>query len=312
MHSRSDSVQRLLSWCSRKRIHIDERLSVIQDETTGEISVFNLTGEAILASQILVRIPRRWMISIRTCVFSDSLITCLADNGIHVPVYGHGAQLTLALALYNELLLGSRSEWADYLQSLPQKAVPIGLLWGYRYSDEDVPERKAIDWKHNHNLERLFINPETGVERLTEILNFYERVVEPFLSSRSVEVNLKGYHHAYSLVTSRAFLVDGYHGLSMVPIADSFNHSGRNQIHLESDFDVCMECGSVKECVHDGQQSALVSDYRSSDSEEEEDEDVVEMVTNAVVHPAHEVFNTYGETISNDELLINYGFQLSA
>ena len=52
----------------------------------------------------------------------------------------------------------------------------------------------------------------------TEIRRFYESVVEPFLSSPSVD--LRGYHHAYSLVTSRAFLVDGYHGLSMVPIAD--------------------------------------------------------------------------------------------
>jgi len=55
-----------------------------------------------------------------------------------------------------------------------------------------------------------------------EIRGFYERVVEPFLSSSpsSAEVNLRGYHLAYSLVTSRAFVVDGYHGLSMVPIAD--------------------------------------------------------------------------------------------
>ena len=76
-----------------------------------------------------------------------------------------------------------------------------------------------------------------------------------------------------------------------------------------------MECGSVKECVHDGQgPPPLVSDYRSSDSEEEEEDedDTAEMVTNAVVHPAHEVFNTYGEAISNYELLINYGFQLTA
>jgi len=43
------------------------------------------------------------MISIRTCTPSGSLITCLADHGIHVPVYGHEAQLALALALYNEL-----------------------------------------------------------------------------------------------------------------------------------------------------------------------------------------------------------------
>ena len=71
-----------------------------------------------------------------------------------------------------------------------------------------------------------------------------------------------------------------------------------------------MECGSVRECIHDRQGLPLVSDYHSSDSEEEEDkDDTVEMVTNAVIHPAHEVFNTYGE-ISNHELLINYGFQL--
>jgi len=71
-----------------------------------------------------------------------------------------------------------------------------------------------------------------------------------------------------------------------------------------------MECGSVNECIHDRQGPPLVSDYHSSDSEGEGERHAVEMVTNAVAYPAHEVFNTYGETISNDELLINYGFQL--
>ena len=71
-----------------------------------------------------------------------------------------------------------------------------------------------------------------------------------------------------------------------------------------------MECGSVNECIHDRQGPPLVSDYHSSDSEGEDGDHAVEMVTNAVVHPAHEVFNTYGETISDNELLINYGFQL--
>ena len=139
----------------------------------------------------MVTIPRRRMISIRTCASSDSLITCLAGNGIHVPVYGHEAQLALALALYSELyvctlkvqdvvwgsygiicsLLGSRSEWADYLQSLPQKTVPIGLFWGYKYSDNDVPEREAIDWEDNNDLWSLFVNPETRVERLASLLD---------------------------------------------------------------------------------------------------------------------------------------------
>lgn len=34
--------------------------------------------------------------------------------------------------------------------------------------------------------------------------------------------NLRGFYRAYSLVSSRAFLVDSYHGLSMVPVADVF------------------------------------------------------------------------------------------
>jgi SET domain-containing protein 6 len=74
-----------------------------------------------------------------------------------------------------------------------------------------------------------------------------------------------------------------------------------------------MECGSVAECIHDGQAPPLVSDYHSSDSEEEggDGDDAVEMVANAAILPAQEVFNTYGESLSDDELLVNYGFRLS-
>lgn len=68
-------------------------------------------------------------------------------------------------------LLGPLSEWADYLQSLPQKTVPIGLFWGYKYSEEDVPDREAIDWRGKHDMERFFVNPETGVERLASLLD---------------------------------------------------------------------------------------------------------------------------------------------
>lgn len=39
--------------------------------------------------------------------------------------------------------------------------------------------------------------------------------------------------HAYSLVTSRAFQVDAYHGAAMVPLADIFNHREDNQVCFE-------------------------------------------------------------------------------
>lgn len=33
--------------------------------------------------------------------------------------------------------------------------------------------------------------------------------------------SLKDFHRAYSIISSRAFLVDAYHGLSLVPVADA-------------------------------------------------------------------------------------------
>jgi len=35
------------------------------------------------------------------------------------------------------------------------------------------------------------------------------------------EPNLAGFHHAFSLVLSRAFLLDIFHGLAMTPVADA-------------------------------------------------------------------------------------------
>jgi hypothetical protein len=64
-----------------------------------------------------------------------------------------------------------------------------------------------------------------------ELIQHYRDVGEPLLlrnsgiwkgfSSGSVTPTVEGFLHAYSLVSSRAFLVDAYHGLSMVPIADA-------------------------------------------------------------------------------------------
>lgn len=51
--------------------------------------------------------------------------------------------------------------------------------------------------------------------------------MEPYVAGRpdifqgSVPT-LQGFYHAYSLVSSRAFMVDAFHGLSMVPIADAY------------------------------------------------------------------------------------------
>lgn len=68
-----------------------------------------------------------------------------------------------------------------------------------------------------------------------EIRQYYVDVVEPTFHAvltklwdstpdtnpKACEVSFPGYCYAYSLVSTRAFWVDAYHGLAMVPIADA-------------------------------------------------------------------------------------------
>jgi len=77
---------------------------------------------AFLRRMSVVVIPKSAVLSARSCT--------LADHIPHAP-YGHDATLTLALALYSEQLLASRSRWAGYLQSLPsrQNWDGIALFW---------------------------------------------------------------------------------------------------------------------------------------------------------------------------------------
>ena len=80
-----------------------------------------------------------------------------------------------------------------------------------------------------------------------EILDYYHSVASHLLSA---SCTISHFLRAYSLVSSRAFMVDAYHGLSMVPIADAwvlpvshltrcltrplrFNHVTENHVHLE-------------------------------------------------------------------------------
>ena len=57
-------------------------------------------------------------------------------------------------------------------------------------------------------------------------MHFFFDIAEPLLHTWAVDnviqyPTLSGFHRAFSLVSSRAFLVDSYHGLSMVAIADA-------------------------------------------------------------------------------------------
>jgi hypothetical protein len=54
-----------------------------------------------------------------------------------------------------------------------------------------------------------------------DISGFYFSITAPVLERAGLSTSERGFQHAYALVSSRAFMVDAYHGLAMVPIADA-------------------------------------------------------------------------------------------
>ncbi|KAG8801854.1 hypothetical protein FRC17_006537, partial [Serendipita sp. 399] len=121
------------------------------------------------------------------------------------------------------------------------------------------------------------------------------------------------FQRAYALVSSRAFWVDAYHGLALVPVADAFNHTEENHVHLETDWQVCHICGSLDACEHDEEVSDRDHDIitiRGLD-ERRRAEHTFDMVANRPIRAGEEVYNTYDSRgISNVDLLCRYGFIL--
>lgn len=76
---------------------------------------------------------------------------------------------------------------------------------------------------------------------------------------------------------------------------------------IQSDYNVCSECGSLQECPHD-------RDGGTSDTivriPLDEHDLYYEMISNTAIPPHTEIFNTYGEDLTNAQLLNQYGFIL--
>ncbi|KAK7356842.1 hypothetical protein VNO80_16121 [Phaseolus coccineus] len=233
---------------------------------------------------------------------------------------GLDGHLGLAFAIMYERSLGEDSPWYGYLQLLPnQECVPIvwtldevnELLCGTELH-QTVQEDKALiyeDWKENIlpllDLAPLKLNPK-----------FFD---------------IEQYFAAKSLISSRSFEIDDYHGFGMVPLADLFNHkTGAEDVHFtamssnyESGSDVDgsdNDKSIVKEEValdqnHSMDMTASIganvsncigSDLDSS-SVSEDDTSMLEMIMIKDVDSGTEVFNTYG-LLGNAALLHRYGF----
>ena len=84
---------------------------------------------------------------------------------------------------------------------------------------QDAASRMSFYWSRGGMLTKWRLTPLQRVQ--DGISGFYSSVAAPFLERVGLSASERGFQHAYALVSSRAFMVDAYHGLAMVPIADA-------------------------------------------------------------------------------------------
>ncbi len=164
--------------------------------------------------------------------------------------------------------------------------------------------------------------PNVGIQN--DINRFYRSHVEPLLSYRfpgnfKRDQGLALFKTAYSLVTSRSFVVDNWLKLAWYPLQTCanrflsnpdvlmtdvrFNHVEDNGICLHTEQEVCPLCGALSVCEHDSPPSSPTSmDF--------EPVDTADMVTSRDHEADEEIFNSYSYSapLSNLQLLFQYGF----
>ncbi|GJM92382.1 hypothetical protein PR202_ga08854 [Eleusine coracana subsp. coracana] len=212
-----------------------------------------------------------------------------------------GGFLALTVAVMYERARGKESPWYAYLRMLPDcESVP--LVW---------PADEA---------ERLLAGTELDkiVKQDRELLcEDWKECIEPLLSSGELDVDpddfsLEKYFSAKTLVSSRSFQIDNYHGYGMVPLADLFNHkTGGEHVHFTSvsdtsDSDVEEEEDDDESDGSTDDQSTVENNTNSPPEVSINDEDL-EMIVVRDANEGDEVYNTYG-TMGNAALLHRYGF----
>lgn len=153
------------------------------------------------------------------------------------------------------------------------------------------------------------------------IYDDWKENILPLMDSTSLKLSpdffgVEQYIAAKSLVASRSFEVDDYHGFGMVPLADLFNHkTGAENVHFTTE----LSHGDSDNDTDNNDEGNNMSDNKplpqnSFDDGNLEDPSylgndsmILETIIVKSVKAGDEVFNTYG-SMGNAGLLHRYGF----
>eukprot|EP00242_Pyramimonas_sp_CCMP2087_P014574 CAMPEP_0198197664 /NCGR_PEP_ID=MMETSP1445-20131203/1227_1 /TAXON_ID=36898 /ORGANISM="Pyramimonas sp., Strain CCMP2087" /LENGTH=264 /DNA_ID=CAMNT_0043867001 /DNA_START=195 /DNA_END=986 /DNA_ORIENTATION=- len=157
--------------------------------------------------------------------------------------------LALIIAVMFERALGEESYWFPYFQILPQRE-PLPMFW----SKDELQIVKGTDLRKIIRSDRVDMRED------------WEDIVAPFIAESCAalpweKMTYAAFRECASLTASRSFCIDSYHGASMVPLADMFNHrTDGEHIHLE---------------IEEGQDQAedQAEDHAEDDETDDEDDE---------------------------------------
>lgn len=241
----------LEAWLERNRVWWDRNAIAFRPHLRGQgLGLGVIALQPLKEGQLLCVIPKEVVLSVKT--------TAIADLLAGAELYG---SVGLAIALMYEMSQGTKSKWYGYLQCIPAFE-PLPMYW-------DPAELAPLQ-----GTELTYIL-DNDKERLQED---YDMQVGPFADEHRERtggrevLSFELFKRASSLIASRAFGVDAYHGDAMLPVADIFNHTGREHVHIQSDGDVCTVCGSPDPCPHTRHQEGEEDEHEEEEEEEEKEE----------------------------------------
>lgn len=142
--------------------------------------------------------------------------------------------LILTHHLLHELNLGDSSQWSPYLSLLFHHPHPTPSLISF------FPQ--LASFLLGTEVHRL---TQSGLTITLDQLHHHHSTHAPPNS------DWNNFQRAYAIVSSRAFWIDNFHTLALVPLADLFDHSDDPDLVFTTEDVVCGECGSFDQCPHD-------------------------------------------------------------
>ncbi|KAJ9477152.1 Ribosomal lysine N-methyltransferase 3 [Pseudozyma hubeiensis] len=316
--SQPPRLKRFLSWCQSQGLHINSSLDLRYSGDSISWSIAVHADSPIDNDVVVATIPKSAVLSRKTSALSSVL------NGKWLSDSHETVGLELALCLLYERCLGSASKFEPFISILPRLPVSLPFLrettddtsawrWISGTEADRIDHRASLSyhlststpWPYSHDY---------GMSKAKALDYFFSTGIPILARSKLFDATqrqhldgLEGaFLTAYTHVSSRDFIVDTYHGVGLVPVADLFNHAEVHTVQFESDQDVCELCGTAFLTGHEeemcrfgtGAEEGVISD----EDEQGEDDAEPELDTQSQVDDGdNEGAETASATAKDDD-----------